>query len=103
MQGAEAAAGFIGARAPLAVQPETKLFGGLGFSEAHRQDSSRRIRAMGPRGRDQGDRRDVSSIYLNYFVGQILIGDSRKRGTSRLSPSLTIAVAFIALASPVWG
>ncbi len=29
-----------------------------------------------------------SDIYLNYLVGQILIGGSRKRGTSRLSPSL---------------
>src|SRR5216684_1300029 len=37
---------------------------------------------------NQGDRRDVSNIYLNYLVGQILIGGSGKRGTSRLSPSL---------------
>jgi hypothetical protein len=28
-----------------------------------------------------------SDIYLNDLVGQILIGGSRKRGTSRLSPS----------------
>src|SRR5260370_5938563 len=38
-----------------------------------------------------------SDIYLNYLVGQILIGGSRKRGTSRLFPS----VAFIALLSCV--
>src|SRR5713226_6947186 len=37
---------------------------------------------------NQGDRRDVSDIYLNYLVGQILIGGSGKRGTSRLPPSL---------------
>src|SRR5260370_38153111 len=29
-----------------------------------------------------------SDFYLNYLLGQTLIGGSRKRGTSRLSPSL---------------
>jgi hypothetical protein len=37
--------------------------------------------------RRRGTDGTFSDIYLNYLLGQILIGGSRKRGISRLSPS----------------
>jgi len=38
IEGAEAAAEVVGAQASVAIQPVEKFFGGLGFSEAHRQE-----------------------------------------------------------------
>src|SRR5260370_41995474 len=51
---------------------------------------------FGTRGTDE----TFSDIYLSYRVGQILTGGSRKRGTSRLSPSLNRPYVFRDLRRP---